>query len=109
MKSVVALFAGLLFLGVAQADYQPDAQRQAFVGQFLKENPRIAKDAMWASATRFRVGVMDDGSSRDMLASAYCQDLRDAGFKGQMTVDILDIVKIKRQNKWVKLGSQQCR
>ncbi len=99
----------LLLAGVANAGYTPDVQRAAFVQKFLGENKRIAKDAMWSTANVFRVGVIDDGTNRDLLASAYCQDVRDAGITGSVTVNIMDIVKITRQNKWVKLGSQQCR
>lgn len=68
-----------------------------------------AKDAMWTADDILKIGVIDNGSPRDGYAIYVCEVLNEHGFKGhKVWVQIVDIVKIKRKNKWIKLGEAHC-
>ena len=86
-------------------DKQRDKIQQLFQG---KDEPQ-AKDALWTSHDVFKVGVIDDGTPRDGYASYVCQVLYEHGFKGdKVWVQIIDIIKLTRNNDWVKLGESRC-
>jgi len=73
-----------------------------------KEEP-ATKDALWTSDFIFKVGVINDGTPRDGYASYVCQVLYEYGFKGKKVwVQVIDIAKLTRTNKWVKLGESHC-
>lgn len=58
----------------------------------------------------FKVGVIDDGTSRDGYAMYVCEEIREYGIKDKdIRVQIIDIVKLVRQDKWVKIGEARCR
>ncbi|MCD6186786.1 MAG: hypothetical protein J7K09_01365 [Desulfuromusa sp.] len=68
-----------------------------------------ALDAIWESKTVFKVGVMDDGKSRDRYANYVCEILYNESFRGQgVEVKIIDIEKLAYKNKWVTLGKARC-
>lgn len=86
-----------------------DMQREKVQKLFQGNDEPRAKDALWTSHDVFKVGVIDDGTSRDGYASYVCQVLYEHGFKGQKVwVQIIDIVKLTRNNDWVKLGESHC-
>ncbi|HFG2459908.1 TPA: hypothetical protein ACGGC0_003501 [Acinetobacter baumannii] len=86
-----------------------DEARQVVVEHF-KKNEKIAKDSVWTSKSIFKVGVIDNGRSRDGYANYVCQVLNDFGFKNaEISVQIIDIQKLVSTNKWKKLGEAQCK
>lgn len=73
-----------------------------------KEEP-TTKDALWTSDFIFKVGVINDGSPQGGYASYVCQVLYEYGFKGKKVwVQVIDIAKLTRTDKWVKLGESHC-
>ena len=76
---------------------------------FQSNEEKKVKDAVWTGKYIFKVGVFDDGSKRDGYASYVCQVLYDYGFKGKkVLVQVIDIVKLTSDSKWVKLGQAHC-
>lgn len=85
-------------------------QREKVQTFFKGKDEPTAKDALWTSHDIFKVGIIDDGTSRDGYASYVCQVLYEHGFNGQkIWVQIIDIVKLTRDNDWVKLGESHCK
>jgi len=73
------------------------------------KEPKV-KDAIWTSDHIFKVGVLDDGSRRDGYADYVCQVLYDYGLSGKgVWVQVIDISKLSRAGKWVKLGEAHCK
>lgn len=69
----------------------------------------ISKDAVWTSDDIFKVGVISNGTDRSGYAEYVCSVLYDYGFKGKKVwVQIVDIVKLTRTNKWEKIGEANC-
>lgn len=67
------------------------------------------KDAVWTSEDMFKVGVIDDRTSRDGFALYVCGVLNENGFRGKdVGVQVIDIVKLTAKGKWVKLGEARC-
>ena len=75
--------------------------------QFKNGSEKTAKDALWTSPKMFKVGVINDGTSRDGYAKYVCEVVTEAGLKG-VSVQIIDIQKLVKSNKWEKLGEQFC-
>jgi hypothetical protein len=74
-----------------------------------KEEKPISKDAFWSAQGEFKVGVIDNGKSRDRYAQYVCEVLYEYGFKGaKIRVQIMDIEKIVYSNKWIRLGNAYC-
>lgn len=107
MPQIAALLLTSIMATAAAAGYSPqhDAAQKRFQGN---EEP-TAKDATWTSPSIFKVGLYDDGSSRDGYAQYVCMTLNDYGFKEKKVwVQIIDIVKLVRDDKWVKIGEAHC-
>lgn len=101
------LLTASIAMPVGAETYSP--QHQAVVKHFQGPEEKTAKDAVWTSRKILKVGVLDNGTPRDGYASYVCQVLYDQGFKGQQVwVQIIDIAKLTRTNKWVKLGEARC-
>ena len=84
-------------------------QHQAVAQVFRSNEEKSAKDAVWTLSNYFKVGVFDNGLNRDGYASYVCNVLYDYGFKGKgINVHIIDIVKLKQTQEWVKLGKAVC-
>ena len=85
-------------------------QKQQIVAHFQSNKEPKAKDAVWTSNDMFKVGMINDGTSRNGYANYVCETLYDFGFKGQrIRVQIVDIIKLTKNNKWVKLGEARCK
>lgn len=57
----------------------------------------------------FKVGVLDNGTERDGYADYVCSVLVERGLRGKgISVQVIDIAKLVRTNKWVKLGEAHC-
>lgn len=68
-----------------------------------------SKDAVWTADDIFKVGVISDGTDRSGYAEYVCNVLYEYGFKGKkIWVQVVDIVKLTRTNKWEKLGEAHC-
>jgi len=77
---------------------------------FKSNEEKTTKDAVWTAKNIFKVGVINDGSSRDGYAQYVCSVLYDYGFQGKgIWVQAIDIVKLTRNSKWVKLGEARCK
>lgn len=90
--------------------YTADPAREAVAKHFIGPSEKTAKDAVWTSRTMFKVGVIDNGKPRDGYADYVCQVVRDHGIKEPgIRVQVIDIAKLVRTDKWVKLGESACR
>lgn len=54
-----------------------------------------------------KVGVINNGTSRDGYAQYICEVVTEAGLKG-VSVQVIDIQKLVKSNKWEKLGESRC-
>ena len=81
------------------------------VAKLFKSNKEpVAKDAIWTSNKIFKVGVINDGTSRDGYAQYVCLTLNDYGFKNEnIWVQIIDINKLTKDGKWIKIGEAHCK
>jgi hypothetical protein len=85
-------------------------QHKKLVQIFQSNEEPAAKDAVWTSEWTFKVGLINDGSNRRGYAQYVCAVLDDYGFKGKgVWVQIIDIVKLKQSDQWVKLGETHCK
>ena len=103
---ILFLIAGLVtpLAAMSMSDAHENVLRQ-----FKSSSEKQAKDALWTSASMFKVGVVDNGTPRDGYARYVCQTISDAGLGGKgITVQIIDIAKLVRTDKWIKLGEQRC-
>lgn len=103
-----ALLAGFASTAVA-GSY---GQNHELIQKRFQGNPleTTAKDAVWTSPDLFKVGVIDDRTSRDGYAAYVCDVLNENGFRGKdVGVQIIDIVQLTRNKKWIKLGEARCR
>jgi len=101
-------FALVAITAQAEKSYSPahDAVQQQFKNSKIE---KTAKDALWTSRSIFKVGVINNGRSRDGYADYVCEVLYENGFKGdKIWVQIIDIVKLSRNGKWEKMGEAHC-
>ena len=109
------LFLALAALAVAngaasaaQNTYSP--QHDEVLRYFTSGQEPKVKDALWTSRDIFKVGLLNDGTSRDGYAGYVCEVLYEHGFKGKaIWVQAIDIAVLKRTGKWVKLGESHCK
>lgn len=106
----IALLSAAIALSIsatAQAGYSPEhdkAQRH-----FQSDAEPTAKDAIWTAPDIFKIGVQDNGANRDGYAEYACSVLNEHGFAGKrIWVQIIDIDKLVREQRWVKLGETWC-
>lgn len=77
---------------------------------FRSKQEPLAKDAIWTAKEIFKVGVINDGTSKNGYADYVCQVLYSEGFKGRwIYVQIVDIVKLQKNGEWEKIGEAQCK
>ncbi len=109
-KYPALMIGALILLGSAPLHAQTySAQHEQALKYFLSDEEKTVKDAIWSAKKIFKVGVINDGTPRDGYASYVCQVLYDYGFKGsKISVHVIDIVKLKREGEWVKLGESHC-
>ncbi|HEY9200007.1 MAG TPA: hypothetical protein VIQ81_00295 [Gammaproteobacteria bacterium] len=87
------------------------SEKHTEVEKLFKSNEeKTTKDAIWTANNIFKVGVINDGSNRNGYAQYVCSVLDDYGFKGKgIWVQVIDIVKLTSNGKWVKLGESRCK
>lgn len=100
-------FAAGLICATHLIGYAQSAAHNALLEQFKGASEATAKDATWTSARMFKVGVLDNGTNRNGYATYVCGEAAAAGLKG-ISVQVIDIAKLKNSGKWVKLGEKQC-
>lgn len=107
----VLLVAVIPFFGiVCQADAVSLTPQQESVLRHFKTSEKSVKDAVWTSQWMLKLGRYDDGSSQDGFAQYACEILADNGLRGRgMSVQIIDIAKLVRTGRWIKLGEAHCR
>ncbi|MDF1485518.1 hypothetical protein PY257_10065 [Ramlibacter sp. H39-3-26] len=106
MKSATILAA--LFMFAAGPSFAQSAAHDALLAQFKSKAEPTVKDAIWTSPKMLKVGVIDNGTNRDGFAAYVCGEAASAGLKG-ISVQVIDIAKLKSTGKWVKLGEMHCR
>lgn len=113
MRAAQICAAGALVIASATALAQSvnlSPAQEAVLRQFKSKAEPTAKDAIWTSATMFKVGVLDNGKARDGYALYVCEAMAERGLSGRgMSVQIIDIIKLSATGKWVKLGEAHCR
>lgn len=76
---------------------------------FRSNSEPVAKDALWTAPHIFKVGVINNGTSRDGYAQYVCGVLYEEGFRGKkIWVQIVDVVKLKNKGEWEKIGEARC-
>lgn len=105
---ILLLLSGTLLntLSIAET-FSPNHEKVKAI--FQSNDEPTAKDALWTADDIFKVGVIDDGSSRDGYAKYVCETLYEYGFKGKKVwVQIIDIVKLSQNGEWITLGQSKC-
>ncbi len=107
-KLKLLIIIPILFSSICLAE-SFDQSHNTVKSLFQSDEEPTAKDAIWTTNDIFKVGVIDDGSSRNGYAQYVCEVLYDYGFKGKKVwVQIIDIVKLTQKGKWIKLGEAKC-
>ena len=98
MKKLV--FACLM-AAVAGAWAAGTPEQEAWLKKMLKEEKGVViKDAVWMNERSLYVGVIDDGTQRDGLAQAVCEDAKKYG---------AEMVIVARKGKFGELGKYWCK
>ena len=103
---IINVFAALLCVAYSPA-YAQSAAHDSLLAQFKSKSEPTAKDAAWTSPRMFKVGVIDNGKNRDGFAAYVCQEVAASGLK-DISVQVVDIAKLKNTGKWLKLGEKHC-
>lgn len=104
----IAHMIAAVTLASAIPAYAQSAAHERLLSKFKGPSERTVKDAIWTSKTMFKVGVLDNGTSRDGFAAYVCEEAAAEGLTG-ISVQVIDIAKLKRSGDWVKLGEHRCR
>lgn len=119
-KFMLFILAALIVSAFVErpAPTQPNAQaqnaaaaleqkREAVKNYFISDAEPSVKDAAWTTPTTFKIGVIDDKTNRNGFAQYVCQELalRDLH---DITVHVIDVVKLARDKKWIDLGVADC-
>jgi hypothetical protein len=109
IKVTVAILLALLFYSAFSVSETYSSKHEEVKKFFRSNEEKTAKDASWTAQDIFKVGVINDGTSRNGYAQYVCSVLNDYGFKGKKVwVQIIDIVKLTSDGKWVNLGEAHC-
>lgn len=87
-----------------------DAKKAEIVAYFKSDEEPSVEDALFPSST-LSLGMHNDGSSRDGFAEYACQILQsefDVDVNELVIVNIIDIDKLVRTDKWVDIGKANC-
>lgn len=86
-----------------------DKKREEIVKYFKSDQEPSVEDAVFTSDSILSLGMLDDGSNRDGFAEYACQVLiSDFDVKEDVYVKIIDIAKLVRTDKWIKMGEHYC-
>lgn len=84
-----------------------EQQRQELVDYLKSDNEPTIKDAMFDSDKQLKISVIDDGTSRDGLATYVCEVINERFDSDGYMVTVYDAEKIM-QNEWKRLGQVKC-
>lgn len=104
-KTVLFTIFALSAISIQAQSISPAHDR--VLKQFKSGSEKTAKDVLWTSPKMFKVGVLNDGTGRDGYARYVCEVVTEAGLKG-VSVQVIDIQKLVKSNKWEKLGEHFC-
>lgn len=108
MKTIIAsLLAAIPLFAFAATELT--AKQNEVTAYFKGGEEKSVLDAVWTSSSMFKVGRYDTGSSQNGYAQYVCEVLREYGVSAGNSVQVIDIVKLSRDSKWVKLGEARCR
>lgn len=82
--------------------------KERMVKRFQGPEEPWAKDVAWTAEDIFKVAMFDDGKPQNGYAEYVCEILRGNNFKGRIWVQIIDVVKLNLDGKWVRLGDHRC-
>ncbi len=108
MKKIIFVILVIVAITTTVQAKSYGPQHDKVVAIFQSKAEPTAKDAVWTAQNIFKIGVVDDGSSRYGYAMYACEVLAENGIRGTW-VQIIDIHKLMRTSKWVKLGETHCR
>lgn len=115
MKERLSLLACAIHVAaapLADAADRPDwmsPSHAAVVEQIKREDGKTALDILWTSRDVLAVGVLSNGTSRDGFAQYLCYTVLEHGFGGKdVTVKVLDVARLKRENDWTPIGRALC-
>lgn len=97
----------VITFAAAISAHAQSAAHDRLLAQFKGGSESTAKDAIWTTPKIFKVGVIDNGQNRDGYAAYVCGEASASGLAG-ITVQVIDIAKLKNTGKWVKLGEKRC-
>lgn len=83
------------------SQYQATAAQKQISDYFLSDKEPKVKDAHWTSKNNLKLGMINDGSTQNGFAQYACELLRGT----QVTIDIIDVVKLSQHGEWTTLGS----
>lgn len=86
-----------------------DSTKTTITEYFISDSEPSVLDAVWTSNTMFKVGRYDDGSSQDGFALYVCETLREYGANQGTSTQVIDILELVNNSKWVTLGEARCR
>lgn len=116
MKWIGILLSGIVILSVVVSKDEPlqaghqatSAEQEDLVKNLIASEPKV-KDAFWSTDSTLLIGVIDDKTRRDGLASYFCEVLRERGITDKyLEIRIIDIVKVVNDNNRVVLGQKRC-
>lgn len=108
MRRATTLAAAVFLATALPAMADTDPARQAVARHFISSAEPTAKDAAWANDRLFKVGVFNDGTSKDGYAMYVCEFLRERGLAKDTRVQVVDILKLVNRHQWVVLGESRC-
>lgn len=109
MRKKIILFVAILIASTVVSAESFGESHDKVQNYFKSGQENKVKDALWTSPNIFKVGVLDDGKSRDGYAMYVCEVLYEYGFKGKhIWVQVIDIGKLVKNGKWDKLGEAHC-
>ena len=87
-----------------------DAKKAEIVAYFKSDEEPSVKDALFPNNT-LKLGMHNDGSNRDGFAEYACQILQsefNVDVNELVIVNIIDIDKLVRTDKWKSIGKANC-
>lgn len=107
VRSLFCAFA--LFISFSAVSDEFDAARNTVEVHFASSAEPSVIDATWTDRWVFKVGMTDNGSSRDGFAQYVCMVLGDHGFSGKrVLVRVVDYYHLMQTDEWINLGTAQC-
>jgi hypothetical protein len=92
-----------------QENAEIQAAKASVVARFKSPSEPSVRDAIWTSKNMLKVGVLDDGTSRNGFANYICEELKSFGLNSGYRVEIVDYASVVAGKAWKELGSADCK